>query len=69
MVSIIKQTIKFFKNFFIKLGAASSWIASTGFYIGTTGSFLELSIASLLGAIACWLIPYDTTGVELDKDL
>ena len=44
-----------------------SWIVNSSFTLGKTGPFLSFGIMTCIAAFASFLIPYDTTGVELDE--
>lgn len=48
-------------------GITSPWISIASLKIGIAGPFLIFGVLSLLAAICTGLLPYDTTGVELDK--
>lgn len=48
-------------------GMSMPWISIASMKISTTGPFLIYGILSLLASISSFLLPYDTTGLELDK--
>lgn len=48
-------------------GMSMPWISIASMKISTTGPFLIYGILSLLAAVCSWILPYDTTGIELDN--
>lgn len=65
----IRTTGLGFASAFSRIGGISMpWISFGFFRLGIRGPFLAYGILCLFAFLASLMIPYDTTGIELDKD-